>query len=148
LKDEELGSSSNVSMNGGTRCYQAPELWDPNAKFNSKADVFAAGVVFLEMISLLPPNTLYFDLWPKVLDLDMPPVLSMSLSDTLQKDPLFRKTFEELFVLLSSKEAKEISEQDNEEHNEEFFDVSGRVLDFISHSRNNEESESQTRRPF
>jgi serine/threonine protein kinase len=41
-------SSSKVSINGGTNCYQAPELFKRNAKFSRRADVFAAGIIFLE----------------------------------------------------------------------------------------------------
>jgi serine/threonine protein kinase len=51
-------SSSKVSINGGTGCYQAPELFKKNAKFSRRADVFAAGVVFLELLTLQKPNSL------------------------------------------------------------------------------------------
>jgi serine/threonine protein kinase len=49
------GASSNVQLNGGTKSYQAPELFKRNAKFNKKADVFAAGIVFLEIIAQRGP---------------------------------------------------------------------------------------------
>jgi serine/threonine protein kinase len=132
LKYEETGVSSCVSVNGGTKCYQAPELWTPHAKFHSKADVFAAGVVFLELISLQPPNTLYRDLWPKILTLEMNQTLLLSLMGTLHDAQESRMTFDELFLMLSCVEAKEIADQDNEEYAAEFFDISGRVQDFIA----------------
>jgi hypothetical protein len=81
---------------------------------------------------LLPPNSLYHDLWPRILELDMPGVLSLSLSGTLQKDPTKRNTFDELFQLLSSEEGKKIADQDDEENAAEFYDISGAVLDFIA----------------
>lgn len=34
----------------GTVNWQAPELWHPTPKYNHKVDVFAAGVVFWEML--------------------------------------------------------------------------------------------------
>jgi serine/threonine protein kinase len=135
MKSEETGVSSNVSVNGGTKCYQAPELWTPHAKFTSKADVFAAGVVFLELMSLLPPNTLYRDLWPKVLNLvEMPQVLSTILTGTLHDFQGSRNTFDELFQLLSSEDGKVIEEMDNEEYADEFLDVTGRIQDFVGNS--------------
>jgi serine/threonine protein kinase len=125
---------------------KAPELFRQFAKFSSKADVFASGIVFLELCSLHPPNFLYRDLWPMVLDLQMPKVLTLSLTSTLQEDPEKRKTFNELFVMLNGVEGREIAEQDNEEFAEDFFDVSGRIQDFIasSSSRNYSHSASQS----
>jgi hypothetical protein len=154
LKEEDSGTSSNVSVNGGTRCYQvsksltskAPELFKQFAKFNSKADVFAAGIVFLELISMLPPNSLYYDLWPKVMELEMPAALSLCLSGTLQEDPDRRNTFDELFQLFSSEEGKRIADQDYEEYAAEFYDVSGKIQDFVSgvsSSRNYSHSSSK-----
>jgi hypothetical protein len=104
--------------------------------------VFAAGVVFLELISSLPPNCLYHDLWPMILDLDMPRVLSLSLSGTLQKDPTKRNTFDELFQLLSSEEGKKIADHVDEENAAEFYDFSGKVLDYISSNSSQNFSES------
>lgn len=48
-------ASSNVKLNGGTKSYQAPELFTRNAKFSKKADVFAAGIVFLEIVAQRGP---------------------------------------------------------------------------------------------
>jgi hypothetical protein len=94
---------------------------------------------------LLPPNSLYHDLWPRILELDMPGVLSLSLSGTLQKDPTKRNTFDELFQLISSEEGKKIADQDDEENAAEFYDVTGKVMDFISviSSQNYSESSPQ-----
>jgi hypothetical protein len=76
--------------------------------------------VFLELISLLPPNSLYHDLWPKILDLKMPRALALSLLGSLHEDQEKRNTFEELFLLLSSAEGSEIADQDNEEYADYF----------------------------
>lgn len=62
----------------------------------------------------------------------MPPILALSLTSTLQEDPAKRKTFDELFLMLNGIEGKAIAEQDNEEFAEEFFDVSGRIQDYIA----------------
>jgi uncharacterized protein with von Willebrand factor type A (vWA) domain len=83
-----------------------------------------------------PPNTLYRDLWPMILELEMPLVLKESLTSTLQEDPEKRKTFDELFVMLSGSAGNEIADQDNEEFAEEFYDVSGRIQDFITSNSN------------
>jgi hypothetical protein len=62
----------------------------------------------------------------------MPSVLGNRSHQELCKPTLkSRMTFEALFVL-SSKEGKEIAEQDNEEFAAEFYDVTGRIQDFIS----------------
>jgi hypothetical protein len=113
---------------------KAPELWNPTAKFTSKADVFAAGVVFLELMSMHPPNTLYSELWPNVLELAMPRALFLSLTGTLDIDPAKRSTFAELFIMLSGEEGKKIADQDNEVDAAEFYDVSGRIQDFLDSS--------------
>jgi serine/threonine protein kinase len=45
-------ASSKVAINGGAVCYMAPELFKRKAKFSRKADVYAAGVIFLEILTL------------------------------------------------------------------------------------------------
>jgi serine/threonine protein kinase len=124
--------SSNVSMKGGTKCYQAPELFKQYSTFSSKADVYAFGVIILELIALQPPGNLHYDLWPGILDLAMPKALAQSLSQTLAEDPSCRSSFSELFLMLSSKDGRKIAKQDNEVNADNFFDISGRVMDYTS----------------
>jgi hypothetical protein len=81
-----------------------------------------------------PPNTLYYELWPKVLKLDMPHALSLSLSGTLDVDPAKRSTFAKLFIMLSGDEGNKIADQDNEEDAAEFYDVSGKIQDCLDSS--------------
>jgi serine/threonine protein kinase len=103
-------SSSKVSINGGTSCYQAPELFKKKAKFSRRADVFAAGVVFLELLTLQKPNNLWDDLYPGILDVKLPAVLLKCFSNSLDPDPEKRMHFKDLLVLLRSQEGIAIGE--------------------------------------
>jgi serine/threonine protein kinase len=103
-------SSSMVSINGGTHCYQAPELFKKNAKFSRRADVFAAGIVFLELLTLQKPNTLWDDLYPGILKVKLPTVLLNCFSSSLDPDPMKRMQFMELLVLLRGQEGTAIRE--------------------------------------
>jgi serine/threonine protein kinase len=99
-----------VSINGGTNCYQAPELFKKYAKFSRRADVFAAGVVFLEILTLQKPYTLWDDLYPGVLEVKLPAVLLKCFSNSLDPEPTKRIQFKELLVLLRSQEGTAIRE--------------------------------------
>jgi serine/threonine protein kinase len=99
--------SSRVTINGGTNCYQAPELFSYNAKFSRKADVFAVGVMFLELLTLHKPNTLYRDLYPDILKVKLPVAMLQCLSGTLDFDPEKRLHFTQLLVLLRSREGQD-----------------------------------------
>jgi hypothetical protein len=103
-------SSSKVFINGGTFCYQAPELFKKNAKFSRRADVFAAGVIFLELLTLQKPNTLCDDLYPGILKVKLPKVLLKCFSNSLDPDPEKRMQFKDLLVLLRSQDAISIGE--------------------------------------
>jgi serine/threonine protein kinase len=103
-------SSSNVTINGGTSCYQAPELFRRDAKFSRRADVFAAGVVFLEILTLQKPNTLWDDLYPGILKVKLPAVLLKCFSKSLDSDHTKRMQFKDLLVLLRSKDGTAIGE--------------------------------------
>jgi serine/threonine protein kinase len=105
---ESSESSSRVSINGGTECYQAPELFKKKAKFSRRADVFAAGVVFLELLTLQKPNFLWDDLYPGILDVKLPVVLLKCFSSSLDPDPEKRMQFKDLLILLRSQGGKEI----------------------------------------
>jgi serine/threonine protein kinase len=97
-------ASARVDINGGTRCYQAPELFTRNAKFSRRADVFAAGVVFLELLTLQKPNKLFDDLYPGILEVKLPRGLIKCLACSLDPDPDKRVQFTELLTLLKSGE--------------------------------------------
>jgi hypothetical protein len=101
-----------VSINGGTNCYQAPELFKWRAKFSRRADVFAAGVVFLELLTLQKPNTLYDDLYPGILKVKLPKILLKCFSVTLNPDPAKRIQFTDLIVLLRSEDGNAIKEME------------------------------------
>jgi serine/threonine protein kinase len=107
---DESSSSSMVSINGGTNCYQAPELFKKNAKFSRRADVFAAGVVFLEILTLQKPFTLWDDLYPGILDVKLPGVLLKLFSSSLDPDPAKRVQFTDLLLLLRCQEGAAIVE--------------------------------------
>jgi serine/threonine protein kinase len=123
LKDNQLNrndsradgqsSSSKVSINGGTHCYQAPELFSYNAKFSRRADVFAAGVIFLELLTLQKPNSLYRDIYPAILKVKLPDALLRCLSSSLDFDPEKRIQFTELLALLRSEDGKVIGRMES-----------------------------------
>jgi serine/threonine protein kinase len=96
-------SSSRVSINGGTNCYQAPELFKRKAKFSRRADVFAAGVVFLELLTLQKPNSLWDDLYPGILKVKLPAALLKFFSSSLDPNPEKRMQFTGLLLLLKVK---------------------------------------------
>jgi serine/threonine protein kinase len=102
--------SSQVSIKGGTICYQAPELFKRNAKFSRRADVFAAGIIFLELLTLQKPNTLWDDLFPGILKVKLPAVLLTCFSNSLDPDPEKRMQFKGLLLLLRSQDGMAIGE--------------------------------------
>jgi hypothetical protein len=97
-----------------------------HAKFTKKADVFAAGIIFLELIALSSPNTLYKDLWPSVLQMALPPAMKKILNMSLAAEPESRTgSFDELLSILRSDEGKVIGELRNDA--DLSIDVSTRV---------------------
>jgi serine/threonine protein kinase len=83
-----------------------------HAKFSKKADVFAAGIIFLELISLSPPNTLYQILWPRIVkDVPLPQELKVILTKSLAESPDRRTgSFDELLSILRISEEKVLAE--------------------------------------
>jgi serine/threonine protein kinase len=136
LKNEQASNavSSYVEVNGGTRCYQAPELFNQYASFSSKSDVYAAGIVLLELIALRPPNRLHQVLWPTVLEIKMPAMLCELLKVTLAEDPARRTAFDQLFLMLESEDGKEIGAQVTELDLENFkgMDEKGEMSEEVS----------------
>jgi hypothetical protein len=85
-------------------------LFRKYAKFSRRADVFAAGVVFLELLTLQKPNTLWDDLYPGILKVKLPAALLKCFSSSLDPDPEKRMHFMELLLLLKSQEGTAIAE--------------------------------------
>lgn len=92
--------SSSVEVNGGTRCYQAPELFKIEAKFTKKCDVYAAGVVFLEITAQRQPQNIAQDLTPSIFGKGLPDCLETCIKTSLSQDPNNRKHFSELLSIL------------------------------------------------
>jgi serine/threonine protein kinase len=120
----EGNSTSRVTHHGGTRDYLAPELRkqtasrasnaaDPparnsvakKAKFTRKGDVYAAGIVFLELVTLKGPAKLY-DSLPLIKNSpECPDSLRKCLESSLAEDPAQRESFSNLRLIL--KEGRE-----------------------------------------
>lgn len=94
--------TSFVQWNGGTKYYQAPELFEDGGtgKFYKKSDVFSAGIVYLEIISLRSPENLFKELWPRILGKGLASPLEQVLSGSLAMNTRERKSFDELFATL------------------------------------------------
>jgi serine/threonine protein kinase len=87
----------------------------PHAKLTKKADVFAAGIIFLELISLSSPSTPFEVLWPRVLEIPLPPSLKKILRKSLAGAPEKRTgSFKELLLILRSNEEEVVGELVNE----------------------------------
>lgn len=100
LKGEQQ-TTVKVDVKGGTRCYQAPELFNRKASFSRKADVFASGIIFLELLTLHKPGDLYDEWWPMILTYKLPPALLQCLDASLQEDPEHRKYFPDLVSMIT-----------------------------------------------
>jgi hypothetical protein len=89
-----------------------------HAKFTKKADVFAAGIIFLELISLSSPSTLFEVLWPRVLEIPLPPalkkILCKSLAEVAEAPQKRTGSFAELLLILKSNEEQVVGELIND----------------------------------
>lgn len=100
-----------MALKGGTRAYQAPELFhlfgqDEEVKFTKKCDVFAAGIVFLELISLRGASGLVKKLMPSCAEgKGLPESFEIYLKCSLAVDPHERKHFSELLAILNKDES-------------------------------------------
>jgi serine/threonine protein kinase len=117
----------------------------PHAKFTKKADVFAAGIIFLELIALCSPNKLYSVLWPRIIqEIPLPPSLKEILSKSLAEDPEKRTgSFEELLLILRSNEEAVVGELVNDE--DFSIDVSPGVGPYVASVLAKDESRSVRR---
>jgi serine/threonine protein kinase len=85
-------------------------LFKRHAKFSRRADVYAAGVVFLELLTLQKPNTLYDDLYPMILEVKLPEILLKCISGSLHPDPEKRIHFTDLLAVLRNRDGNAIKE--------------------------------------
>lgn len=77
-----------------------------NAKFTKKCDVYAAGIVFMELITLRKPSALYQNqVWKLMIGKGLPNALETLLEKTLAQDPKERQLFKELLKLLQDNES-------------------------------------------
>jgi hypothetical protein len=67
-------------------------------------------VIFLELLTLQKPNTLWDDLYPGILDVKLPAALLKCLSSSLDPDPRKRIQFKDFLVLLRSQDGLSIGE--------------------------------------
>jgi hypothetical protein len=71
------------------------------AKFTKKADLFTAGIVFLELVTLKGPKNLYDVEWPMIKESPYcPPSLRVCLASLLDEDPANRTSFAEMLLTL------------------------------------------------
>jgi hypothetical protein len=80
----------------------APELAKKERhKFTKRADLFAAGIVFLEVITLKRPKDLYEDYFPAMLEYsNIDGAIRSCLSQMLDADPAKRSSFTAIRALL------------------------------------------------
>jgi serine/threonine protein kinase len=153
------GNSSRVTHHGGTRDYLAPELQIQNpiipmrssiaagpqvrvsvankVKFTRKADVYAAGIVFLELVTLKVPKKLV-DSWPLIdKSPDCPDSLRKCLAASLAEDPAIREPFPNLLLILKEGREEIIAIPES-------FYFSSRRLSRISTTQYNREQKRRT----
>jgi serine/threonine protein kinase len=104
---EVQNEQSQVTHMGGTKDYLAPELLLRRCKFTKKCDVFAAGVVFLELLTLERPTELFEECWPKIAEEKLLPYkMKLALEKCLNDDPAKRGSFAEVKQVLLNGEAE------------------------------------------
>jgi serine/threonine protein kinase len=99
---ESSNLNSMVSHRGGTKYYMAPELAKRGKhKFTKRADLFAAGIVFLEVSTLKGPKDLYETHFPTILeDSNVDGSIRSCLLQMLDADPAKRSSFTAIRALL------------------------------------------------
>ena len=71
------------------------------AKFTRKCDVYAAGVVFLEIVTLRPAVDLVSTFIPLIFGKGLPGCIEVCVKSSLSQDPKDRRHFSDLFKELS-----------------------------------------------
>jgi serine/threonine protein kinase len=113
-----------------------------NAKFTKKADVFSAGIIFLELITLRSPGTLYQSLWPRILEVNLPIALKQILKMSLEAAPELRTgSFDEILQVLQSDDGKVIGELSKDEA--QSFDISSGLDTYLPSSLAPENTETR-----
>lgn len=108
-----LKSQSYVNHVGGTKAYFSPELFQsPN--FTKECDVYAYGVILLELAALLPPGVVIVDYQLKLHRLNLPTSFKQFIVNCLMIDPSLRPEFELLCLFLENNEAAICSFNTNE----------------------------------
>jgi hypothetical protein len=98
-------------------------MFKKTAKFTKKADVFSAGIVFLELLALKPPSLDMYDyMWPKILSVGLPHALNKLLSGCLVENPSQRLLFPALVDLLQLSGGLEIRNLTYEILSDEFVE--------------------------
>ena len=108
----KTGNSKIQSQACGTPVYKAPEIIASNTQYDTKADVYAYGILMFEVLTQLPPYPLYangqlteYQLNEKVVNEDYRPEFTVPIKEShkqlieqcLAKDPTQRPTFEVIF---------------------------------------------------
>jgi serine/threonine protein kinase len=102
IKESSSDKSKSVKHNGGTFDYMAPELFSMNAKFTKRCDLFAAGIIILEIITLIGPSILYETLYPTILEKNLPKSILYCLKSSLDYDPKRRTSFQLMYKALAN----------------------------------------------
>jgi serine/threonine protein kinase len=115
IREFQGEGDDTVNHNGGTRAYLAPEIVSTpkgvKRQFTKKADVFAAGIVFLELVTLKSPRGLYASSWPGVLKEEndgMDESIGLALTKSLDVDPANRYSFTELLSVLNRDQIEKV----------------------------------------
>jgi serine/threonine protein kinase len=99
-------------------------MFKKTAKFTKKADVYSAGIVFLELLALKPPSLdMYDHMWPKIISVGLPHALNKVLSGCLDEDPSHRLLFPALVDLLQLSGGLQIRDLTYEMLSDEFVEL-------------------------
>jgi hypothetical protein len=67
-----------------------------------KCDLFAVGIIFLEIITLREAHGLYDLFYPSILQKNIPTSLKVCLESSLEEDPISRTSFRAMYEALTS----------------------------------------------
>jgi serine/threonine protein kinase len=82
-------------------------MFKRKAKFTKKADLFAGGIVFLELVTLKDPKNLYDIEWPSIdRSAYCPTSMRAILASMLDADPAKRTSFADILPILKKGRAE------------------------------------------